>query len=133
MADLVTQAEFARRRGVSRKTVTKWKQAGKLVMQGELVDVEASEARLAHTARADAAPTPKAQEPAAAPATPMPPEVDAEQGGAVDIRDDETAEQAAERLAPDRRRFRSSPTRWRAKSTSSPCCGSSSTSRRPAS
>jgi hypothetical protein len=54
MADLVTQAEFARRRGVSRKTVTKWKQAGKLVMQGELVDVEASEARLAHTARADA-------------------------------------------------------------------------------
>jgi hypothetical protein len=29
----------------------------------------------------------------------MPPEVDTEQGGAVDIRDDETAEQAAERLA----------------------------------
>lgn len=40
---LVSQADFARAHGVSRKTVTKWKGQGRLVMDGELVDVAASE------------------------------------------------------------------------------------------
>ena len=42
----VTQAEFARLKGVSRKTVTGWKQQGRLVMAGDLVDVDASQALL---------------------------------------------------------------------------------------
>lgn len=37
-ANLITQAEHARRCGVSRVAVTKWKAAGKLVLVGELVD-----------------------------------------------------------------------------------------------
>jgi hypothetical protein len=46
-----TQAEFARLMGVNRSTVTRtWKQAGRLVMVGELVDVEASRARILATA-----------------------------------------------------------------------------------
>ncbi len=43
---LMKQTDFADRHGVSRKTVTKWKQDGRLVLQGDLVDVEASDARL---------------------------------------------------------------------------------------
>jgi hypothetical protein len=44
----VTQAEFARRRGVSRATVTEYKGKGLLVMtEAGLVDVAASEERLA--------------------------------------------------------------------------------------
>lgn len=43
---LVTQAEFARSHGVSRKTATKWKEAGRLVFVGEKVDSEASDALL---------------------------------------------------------------------------------------
>ena len=44
----MTQAEFARRRGVSRKTVTTWKGQGKLVLTADgRVDVVATEARLA--------------------------------------------------------------------------------------
>ncbi|KQP99897.1 hypothetical protein ASF59_10910 [Methylobacterium sp. Leaf121] len=43
-AAYVSQAEFARRRGVSKKTVTEWKQRGLLTMtEASLVDVEASE------------------------------------------------------------------------------------------
>ncbi|MER2249510.1 hypothetical protein ABS772_06225 [Methylorubrum podarium] len=43
-AAFVSQAEFARRRGVSKKTVTEWKQRGLLTMtEAGLVDVEASE------------------------------------------------------------------------------------------
>ncbi|ACS42399.1 hypothetical protein [Methylorubrum extorquens] len=43
-AAYVSQAEFARRRGVSKKTVTEWKQRGLLTMtEAGLVDVEASE------------------------------------------------------------------------------------------
>lgn len=38
----VTQAEFSRLMGVSRKTVTKWKSQGKIMMDGDLVDVPAS-------------------------------------------------------------------------------------------
>ncbi|VVE01779.1 hypothetical protein [Pandoraea terrigena] len=37
-----SQADFARRCNVSRKTVSEWKKAGRLVMQGDRVDVEAS-------------------------------------------------------------------------------------------
>lgn len=37
-----SQAEFARRCGVSRKTVTSWKKAGRLVLQGDQVEVEAT-------------------------------------------------------------------------------------------
>lgn len=47
----LTQADFARLMGVNRSTVTRtWKQAGRLVMVGDLVDVEASQARIAATA-----------------------------------------------------------------------------------
>ncbi|WP_231408932.1 hypothetical protein [Ralstonia solanacearum] len=42
----VTLAEYARRVGKSRAAVTQWKNAGKLVMQGERVDVEATDAKL---------------------------------------------------------------------------------------
>ncbi len=43
-ANFVSQAEFARARGVSRKTVTGWKQKGLLVLDGEgRIDVEATE------------------------------------------------------------------------------------------
>lgn len=42
----VKQSEFARLHGVTRKTVTKWKTRGWLVMRGDCVDVEASNARL---------------------------------------------------------------------------------------
>jgi len=46
-----TQADFARLMGVNRSTVTRtWKQAGRLVMVGDLVDVEASQARILATA-----------------------------------------------------------------------------------
>lgn len=43
----VTQAEFARLKGWHRSSVTRARTAGRLVMVGDLVDVEASEARLA--------------------------------------------------------------------------------------
>lgn len=42
----MNQAEFARRHGVSRKTVTQWKERGWLVMNGREIDVDASEAML---------------------------------------------------------------------------------------
>ena len=43
----VSQGRFAKLRGVSKKTVTVWKQRGHLVMHDDLVDVEASDRRLA--------------------------------------------------------------------------------------
>lgn len=43
----VTQSEFARLKGWNKSTVTRAKQAGRLVMVSGLVDVEATEARLA--------------------------------------------------------------------------------------
>lgn len=43
---LIKQAAFAELHKVSRKTVTSWKQRGWLELQGDLVDVEASNARL---------------------------------------------------------------------------------------
>lgn len=46
----VTQAELARLYGVSRKTITKWKAQGRLVLSGEFVDLEETQARLAQSA-----------------------------------------------------------------------------------
>ena len=43
---LVSQSEFARMCGVSRQAVLKWKMAGRLVLQGTQVDVEATDARM---------------------------------------------------------------------------------------
>lgn len=45
----ITQAEYAKLKGWNKSTVTRAKQAGRLVMVGGLVDVEASDARLADT------------------------------------------------------------------------------------
>lgn len=42
----VSQADFARAHGVSRKTVTEWKAKGYIVVAEQGVDVEASDARL---------------------------------------------------------------------------------------
>ncbi|HAT1683152.1 TPA: hypothetical protein I8Y21_003876 [Klebsiella oxytoca] len=42
----MNQAEFARRHGVSRKTVTQWKERGWLVMNGREINVDASDALL---------------------------------------------------------------------------------------
>ncbi|EHB7109677.1 hypothetical protein JWW32_002012 [Salmonella enterica] len=42
----MNQAEFSRRHGVSRKTVTQWKERGWLVMNGREIDVSASDAML---------------------------------------------------------------------------------------
>ena len=39
---LETQSVFARRLDINRSTVTRWKDAGRIVMQGKKVDVEAS-------------------------------------------------------------------------------------------
>jgi len=43
---IVSQAEYARLRGVNKKTVTQWKRDGKLVLGDGGVDVEASDAYL---------------------------------------------------------------------------------------
>lgn len=43
---LVTQADYAKQHGVSRKTVTKWKDGGYLVLSGGKVDAEATDAVL---------------------------------------------------------------------------------------
>ena len=50
MPDLITQAELARRMGVNRKEVTKWKQQARLVWQGKKIDYEATVKLLAETA-----------------------------------------------------------------------------------
>lgn len=46
MSHLVSQAEFARLMGRDKALVTRWKQAGRLVMVNGLVDVEASRQRV---------------------------------------------------------------------------------------
>lgn len=48
-AHVCTQAEFAAAQGWHRSTVTRLKQAGRLVMQGRMVDVAASLARIEET------------------------------------------------------------------------------------
>lgn len=73
---LVTQAEFSRISGVSRKTVTQWKARGWLVMHAGRVNVDASNANLKKYRR-DGAPS----------------------GGTVERSVDETPSQAAERIA----------------------------------
>lgn len=47
---LATQAEFARQQGKARSYITALKQAGRIVMEGGKVNVEASLARIAETA-----------------------------------------------------------------------------------
>lgn len=95
---LETKAAFARRLNWNRSTVTRAAQAGRLVMVGSLVDVEASLARLQSTegGRADVAarhaaergqggatPAPAAQNATAAQKTPRTPEIDAASMGDV--------------------------------------------------
>lgn len=46
---LVTQSEFARMEGVAKSYITALKNAGRLVMEGNKVDVEASRAKIAAT------------------------------------------------------------------------------------
>lgn len=50
MATLVTQVEFAKMEDRGKSYITKLKQAGRLVMEGDKVNVEASRARIAATA-----------------------------------------------------------------------------------
>ena len=74
---LVSQAEFARMEGLAKSYVTQLKQAGRLVMDGDKVDVDASRARIAATAdpnRDDVKARWEAQreKPAAAPVDPGP-------------------------------------------------------------
>lgn len=54
--DAVNQAAFAKLHSVSRKTVSKWKERGWLVLQDDLVDVEASNALLKKYRRDASAP-----------------------------------------------------------------------------
>ena len=49
MGNLVSQADYARRRGVSEAMITKYKDQGRLVMEDNLVDVEESDKRIAAT------------------------------------------------------------------------------------
>jgi len=49
---LISQAEYGRRLGVSRASISQWKKAGKLILQGEQVDVEATDALLKRHRRA---------------------------------------------------------------------------------
>ena len=43
---LVSQAEFARQKKVSRKSVTRWKNEGRIIIVDDRVDVEATQAKL---------------------------------------------------------------------------------------
>jgi len=89
MAAQVTQAEFARQRGVSRKTVTDWKAKGLLSMTPDgLVKVEESEWLLADRPQTYRGGATKSDTPARP--APKPALVAAEPG--------ETPEQAAERI-----------------------------------
>lgn len=89
---LENKAAFARRLNWNRSTVTRAAQAGRLVMSGNLVNVEASLARLkateagrtdvsarhaAEREQSGATPAPEAQNATAAPKTPRSPEIDA--------------------------------------------------------
>jgi phage terminase Nu1 subunit (DNA packaging protein) len=91
----MNQSEFATLHGVSRKTVTKWKERGWLVFAGDEVDVDASNANLKKYRRDGVAPVTRTAEgnkrgnkprAAAAPAD------------EVTIRPGESAETAAERI-----------------------------------
>jgi hypothetical protein len=67
-ANVMTQAEFARHRGVNRSYISRLAQRGILVMRGKLVDAGASDAVLDDKPVEDVDPPP-----AAAPAAPPPP------------------------------------------------------------
>lgn len=93
------QSEFAALHGVSRKTVTKWKERGWLVFAGDQVDVEASNARLKRYRRDGVetvthGPQGNTEGNKPAPARKRVTRADAE----VTIRDGETAATAAERV-----------------------------------
>jgi len=93
------QSEFAALHGVSRKTVTKWKERGWLVFAGDEVDVDASNALLKKYRRDGAATvtqsvTPAPQGNSRSPKAKAVTQRDAE----VTIRPGETAEQAAGRI-----------------------------------
>ena len=47
----VTQAEFSRMKGVSRKTVSEWKREGRIVIVDGMVDVERSQKKLLAASR----------------------------------------------------------------------------------
>ncbi len=63
MPDFLTQAEYSRHRGVSRKTVTQWKREGILVMKGNLVDRAASDQALQNNGRGSVTKRPKSNNP----------------------------------------------------------------------
>ncbi|GAA4220243.1 hypothetical protein GCM10022253_23940 [Sphingomonas endophytica] len=79
MADLVTQAEFAKRRGVGKSAVSNWKKAGLLIFAEDdagrlMVDAARTEARL--NARLDPMRGRPATAPDVAPALPLGSEID---------------------------------------------------------
>jgi transcriptional regulator with XRE-family HTH domain len=41
---LISQADYARRIGISKAAISQWKKSGRLILQGALVDVEATDA-----------------------------------------------------------------------------------------
>jgi hypothetical protein len=110
---LVTQAVFSRMCRTSRKTVTRWKQEGRLVMRGQEVDVEATAENMKRTSRRGspivltpeeaAAPFARSRvtrSPAAQKAVPTshPDIADLSAAPQYSAREDETPEQAAERI-----------------------------------
>ncbi|MEQ1968734.1 RNA polymerase subunit sigma-70 [Xenorhabdus nematophila] len=56
----MNQSEFAKLHGVSRKTVTQWKARGRLVMDGDDINVEASNANIARYRKSVTRPEKKA-------------------------------------------------------------------------
>ncbi len=91
---IVSQAEFARLHGVSRKTVTTWKSRNLLVLQEDGIDVEASNAKLKNL-RKGALPVTSTVTREGNSVT----QVGASQAVTISARDDETPAQAAERIA----------------------------------
>jgi hypothetical protein len=91
----MNQSEFAASHGVSRKTVTKWKERGWLVFAGDALDVEASNALIAKYRRDGVEvvtqPTQGNKQGNKSPAV-------TRAAKQVTIRDSETAEQAVERI-----------------------------------
>jgi hypothetical protein len=95
---LVMQKDFAAMHGVSKKTVSMWKKADRLVMQGEQVDVEASIAKLARYRKGG---SPTARVPVTQPITSGEAgnwEGNSRSDSDAQIRPGETAEKAAERI-----------------------------------
>ncbi|HDR8928318.1 TPA: hypothetical protein QDB26_005344 [Burkholderia vietnamiensis] len=87
----VKQSKFAELCGVSRQAVLKWKSEGKLVMQGALIDVDASLARLGRVRKGGAPVTSSIDAGPANPFETLP----------IEVLPGETLEAAAERLSAD--------------------------------